>query len=102
MIVNLVKNLIEILSLAVCTLCFYVFNYFINRFRYYCTLGAVVPTPTDGTTGDECPAGNYCNSGSSKPTPCSTGMACTIDGLENPDKQCEAGEFKSSILSLLL
>ena len=74
----------------------------VNRFRYYCTLGAKIPTPPGDETGGECPAGSYCNSGSSKPTPCSTGMACTIDGLENPDQQCAAGESKGIFLSLIL
>ena len=40
---------------------------------YYCTLGAITPTPTDGSTGDECPAGFYCGEGSPYPLACPLG-----------------------------
>ena len=37
---------------------------------YYCTLGAETSTPTDGVTGDVCPAGYYC------PTSTAVQIAC--------------------------
>ena len=41
--------------------------------RYYCTINANSSTPTDGMTGDICPAGYYCEEGSAAPTPCGNG-----------------------------
>lgn len=43
------------------------------RCRYYCTGGAVTPTPTSGTTGGPCPEGSYCPEGSVQPVLCQPG-----------------------------
>jgi hypothetical protein len=40
---------------------------------YYCTGEATVPNPTDGTTGNICPAGSYCVAGSTSAYPCPIG-----------------------------
>ena len=40
---------------------------------YYCVLGANSSTPTDGTTGNICPAGGYCETGSRVPQNCPPG-----------------------------
>lgn len=39
---------------------------------YYCIQGAIIPYPTDNTTGRMCRAGNYCPAGG-KETPCPAG-----------------------------
>ena len=41
---------------------------------YYCTAAANISNPTDGTTGDICPAGSYCPIGSPAPLPCDEGL----------------------------
>ena len=41
--------------------------------QYYCTLGATTATPTDGTTGNVCTIGHYCESNTAVPTPCADG-----------------------------
>lgn len=41
--------------------------------RYYCTRGAVTPTPTQGPTGGPCPEGSYCPEGSVQPVLCQPG-----------------------------
>ena len=40
---------------------------------FFCRNGSKTDRPTDGITGDECPAGSYCPSGSFTPTPCPPG-----------------------------
>lgn len=62
---------------------------------FYCILKATLATPTDGTTGDLCPAGYYCVSGSAAPSPCSPG---TYSGsTHNTDPAdcvtCSFGEY---------
>jgi hypothetical protein len=42
---------------------------------FYCNHGASVPNPTDGITGDLCPAGHFCPQGSPHPVPCSPGRS---------------------------
>ena len=80
---------------------------------YFCLLGSSVPNPTDGTTGDICPAGFYCPRGSQHGTPCplgtfsndtglqqeaqcipcSPGMYCPTSGLTAPTGDCLAGYY---------
>jgi len=79
---------------------------------YYCTTKAKVPNPTDGTTGNICPAGYYCPDGAAK-TPCDAGKfnqytgsesstdcvdclagkTCTTAGLAVPVDDCTAGKY---------
>ena len=40
---------------------------------YYCAGNASKPNPSDGTTGDICPLGHFCEVGSKKPQPCANG-----------------------------
>eukprot|EP01135_Chromosphaera_perkinsii_P005913 Nk52_evm8s371 gene=Nk52_evmTU8s371 len=40
---------------------------------FFCTSKATTDSPTDGTTGNKCPAGHYCPTGSSAPVPCLKG-----------------------------
>ncbi len=40
---------------------------------FYCVNAANNSRPTDGTTGDICPAGSYCPTGSAVPQPCGNG-----------------------------
>ena len=47
---------------------------------YYCILRASIETPSDGSTGDICPAGHYCESGVASPVPCSPGTYSTSIG----------------------
>ncbi len=49
---------------------------------FYCTLGANNTSPTDGSTGDVCPAGSYCPTGAEAPVPCADGQSSTIGLLE--------------------
>ena len=46
---------------------------------YYCIGGAADSNPTDGTTGNVCPAGSYCPAGSFEPEECPA-------GTYNPDQ----------------
>ena len=64
---------------------------------YYCKKGAFTATPTDGTTGDICSAGGYCELGSKKPSNCppgtynpSTGKSAKTDCIA-----CVAGWYCS-------
>ena len=54
---------------------------------YICTGGAYTSTPTDGTTGNICPAGGYCPSGSWTSKPCPPGTYSNTTGATN-DKDC--------------
>jgi hypothetical protein len=47
---------------------------------YYCMGGAASATPTDGVTGNICPAGSYCPAGALWPTPCSAGSYTGFQG----------------------
>lgn len=40
---------------------------------FYCTVNSTTDTPLDGITGDECPPGSYCPTGSPAPVPCPDG-----------------------------
>ncbi|XP_039352866.1 signal peptide, CUB and EGF-like domain-containing protein 3 [Mauremys reevesii] len=54
---------------------------------FHCRGRAVTPLPTDGVTGDICPAGAYCPPGSLLPTPCPPGTYSNVSGLRSL-KQC--------------
>ncbi|CAM5128032.1 unnamed protein product, partial [Natator depressus] len=54
---------------------------------FHCRGRAVTPLPTDGVTGDICPAGAYCPPGSLLPTPCPPGTYSNVSGLKSL-KQC--------------
>lgn len=62
---------------------------------YYCTARSSSATPVDGTTGDICPAGFYCEEGVAWPTPCSPGTYSPSTG--NVDVSdciaCDFGEY---------
>lgn len=47
---------------------------------YFCTAGSSVPNPTDGVTGDICPAGHYCPNGTTTPQACSKGYYSNSTG----------------------
>ncbi|NXV42397.1 WBC30 protein, partial [Uria aalge] len=72
--------------------------------------------PTDGVTGDVCPAGAYCPPGSPLPIPCPpgtysnmsglrsiqeagsckpcpAGMYCSVAGLTEPEGHCQPGYY---------
>ncbi|XP_013387786.1 multiple epidermal growth factor-like domains protein 11 [Lingula anatina] len=59
---------------------------------YYCQGGANVSTPTDGVTGDICPAGHYCPLGSGSPTPCSNATYMNHTGASEC-YPCPAGHY---------
>ena len=42
---------------------------------FYCDSGANTSQPTDGVTGNICPAGTYCPMGTSSPLPCPDGKS---------------------------
>ena len=54
---------------------------------YYCMHGAYNATPVDAVTGDICPAGKYCESGSITGTGCPVGTFSVSLGLKN-DTEC--------------
>nr|XP_006821767.1 PREDICTED: uncharacterized protein LOC100369099 [Saccoglossus kowalevskii] len=71
---------------------------------FYCTSRANTSSPLDGVTGDECPAGSYCELGSSAPIPCNDGYymnhtqasacdICPVHALAAPSGLCLAGYF---------
>ncbi|KAI8480901.1 hypothetical protein Bbelb_413740, partial [Branchiostoma belcheri] len=80
---------------------------------YFCTLGAWNSTPTDGNTGDICPEGRFCPSGSvvgagcpkgtfsnmtglteaSECRACTPGHYCADTGLTQESGQCWAGHY---------
>ena len=59
---------------------------------HFCRLGASVPNPTDGVTGDECPVGHFCLANSTLPMPCEGGTFANVTGLSEC-YPCEAGFF---------
>ena len=60
---------------------------------YYCSSGAKVSNPTDGTTGDICSIGNYCPEGSYEETACDAGKYCNQEGLAEPNGDCFDGYY---------
>ena len=78
---------------------------------YYCKEGAITDSPTDGTTGNQCPYGHYCPLNSTAPTACPigtyldtkgndalgdclgcpTGKICNDLGLISPSENCPEG-----------
>jgi hypothetical protein len=63
---------------------------------YYCLGNATTPNPTDGVTGDVCPAGFFCEKGSKKPAPCPSGTYMNKTGGTKcldcpPGYQCTRG-----------
>lgn len=80
---------------------------------YFCRLQARRADPTDGTTGNVCPRGRYCPTGTRDPIPCTPGTyndapqatnssACKLctrgkycngTGLETPDGSCAPGWY---------
>ncbi|KYO38996.1 hypothetical protein Y1Q_0022586 [Alligator mississippiensis] len=54
---------------------------------FYCWGRALTPLPTDGVTGNLCPAGAYCPPGSPLPIPCPAGTYSNASGLSSL-KQC--------------
>ena len=62
---------------------------------YYCSSRAKTATPTDGDTGNICPAGHYCPEGSGWPTSCSLGTYSPSTGnkKEQDCLACTTGEW---------
>lgn len=50
---------------------------------YYCTLQASVSNPTDGVTGNICPMGHYCPTGSAGPIACESGYFLNVTGSDD-------------------
>ena len=65
---------------------------------YYCTQGANSSTPTDGVTGNICPAGKYCEIGSITGTGCRKGTFSSLTGLTNATEceDCTGGYYCST------
>ncbi|XP_070551430.1 uncharacterized protein [Ptychodera flava] len=66
---------------------------------YYCLRGANDSTPTDGSTGNICPAGKYCESGSVTGVGCPVGTFSNQPGLRNASEctDCTPGYHCSQI-----
>ncbi|XP_062603182.1 uncharacterized protein LOC134264959 [Saccostrea cucullata] len=62
---------------------------------YYCILQADNPTPTDNITGNICPVGHYCPSGSSLYQPCPMGYYLDVTGQDEftDCKNCTGGMY---------
>jgi hypothetical protein len=62
---------------------------------YYCTLGALLPNPTDGMTGDLCPPGHYCPVGTGTPDQCTPGSFTNATGntASSDCSLCTAGFY---------
>lgn len=62
---------------------------------YYCAGGATSPNPTDGVTGNLCPAGSYCPAGVSTPQLCPAGTFSPDTGAWNASscRACPAGQY---------
>ena len=62
---------------------------------YVCYEGAKNSAPTDGTTGEVCPAGGYCPTGSSQSQPCPPGTFSNTSGASNTFdcQQCTPGFY---------
>jgi len=48
---------------------------------YFCLTKASRSNPTDGTTGNVCPMGHFCEGGSPKPVPCQNGTYMNSTGM---------------------
>ena len=64
---------------------------------FYCTLNASTSTPRDGTTGDTCPPGLYCVTGSVTGQGCPKGSFSNRTGLVNATQcdSCTPGHYCS-------
>ena len=79
-----------------CDAGFYCPSYLMNELNnlltctagFYCAGGAQTSTPTDGITGNICPAGSYCPTGSVSPMKCPPGTFLSYTGASDPS-QCE-------------
>ncbi|XP_064629299.1 uncharacterized protein LOC135488586 [Lineus longissimus] len=80
---------------------------------FYCISQASISTPTDNTTGNVCPFGHVCPSGSTTPQPCpagyylnsskhdelsdcilcTAGMYCPDQGMKRPERDCRQGYY---------
>lgn len=62
---------------------------------YYCRGGATVTNPTDGLTGNLCPAGGVCPTGAKFPQPCPPGKYSDVAGMRTVSecKPCVSGEY---------
>ena len=80
---------------------------------YYCNGSTIISNPVNDTTGDVCPQGHYCPTGSSYPIPCdpgyytdhfanqnesncllcTAGSYCSAYGMPLPDDLCDAGWY---------
>jgi len=62
---------------------------------FVCYSGANSSSPTDGTTGEVCPAGGYCPTGSSESRSCPPGTFSNTSGASNTFdcQQCTPGFF---------
>lgn len=62
---------------------------------YVCYGGAYSSTPTDGATGELCPAGGYCVIGTFKPIPCPPGRYSNTAGATNDQdcRKCDPGYY---------
>ena len=60
--------------------------------RYYCAGNATTDSPTDGSTGNRCPIGSYCPTGTAQPIPCSPGTY-TDTVLNDQCLPCTPGHF---------
>ena len=65
---------------------------------YVCYLGAYTSNPRDGVTGEECPPGGYCTSGSALSSPCPAGTFNNVTGssTEQDCEQCTPGYYCSN------
>lgn len=80
---------------------------------YYCNGSTIVPNPVNDSTGDICPKGHYCPTGSTYPIacepgefsdsfananksnclPCTAGMYCPYYGMDLPAGLCHVGWY---------
>jgi hypothetical protein len=62
---------------------------------YYCSGNAQVPQPTDGVTGNICPAGHYCPEGSGAPIACAAGTFSGAAGNHHVGQclNCTGGSY---------
>lgn len=56
---------------------------------YYCREGASISQPIDGTTGDYCTVGHYCERGTANPVPCPAGTFNVFIGCKTSDECLE-------------
>ncbi|CBY12491.1 unnamed protein product [Oikopleura dioica] len=62
---------------------------------YYCSGGSKTENPIDGVTGNICPKGSYCESGTPEPQDCDEGKATLFDGAKSDTdcKECYPGYY---------